>query len=632
MLRDVSVMALVLLLAWASGLVHAAEFRPLDGIPLGVSGDGNVVVGYTPGFPSEAVRWENGTRVGVGFLPGATSSWASAASADGSVIVGTSGDSAFRYEVTGGCDPAAPGNPCMVGLGFAEATAVSDDGRVIVGASPAVRWEAGNTVPLGAELLCDNPFPGGSRALGISGDGSTVVGVINCHDRYSEAFRWREREGCPIDGSEPNPCLEALGHMGSVGRDRFSEATDASRNGRFIVGGSESVPFLWARGSGMEGLGSSGGSATAVSGDGRVIVGGGFIWTKRDGLRPLIEVLAFDHGLDLRGWRILHTTGISDDGRVIVGFGTNPAGETQGWVADLRPGSPPFAKLEPGDILLAGSELSGSSGTANVLALDPRTGSTRVLLSRDQSEVLLYADAAVREDGELFVLAWVGPGEGLFRVDLATGAATEVGDVGPVDRWKLAIGPGGNVFVGRLDSVTAISIPDGQMRELARIIAPYWGAAVAPEPFGDLLVASEGGLLRIDPVTGTMTTEMRAVFRAAALAPNGELFAVSEGFLSSPEVVRVLGGATRHVADLPFGSYPDFVDLAFGPRGELIASIFTDAGTLVLEIDTASGETRTLALVAGQVLGIDVFRGSAPNQCVNEANDGHRRDKHGSDR
>jgi len=50
-------------------------------------------------------------------------------------------------------------------------------------------------------------------------------------------------------------------------------------------------------------------------------------------MRELQEVFANVYGLDLRGWRLEQATGISEDGSVIVGFGINPSGNTEAWIA-----------------------------------------------------------------------------------------------------------------------------------------------------------------------------------------------------------------------------------------------------------------------------------------------------------
>ena len=79
----------------------------------------------------------------------------------------------------------------------------------------------------------------------------------------------------------------------------------------------------------------------------RLVVGNGcdtdlgreaFIWEPTNGMRSLKEVLTNDYGLDLMGWTLWGADDISDSGLVIVGFGSNPGGDTEAWIADLRPG------------------------------------------------------------------------------------------------------------------------------------------------------------------------------------------------------------------------------------------------------------------------------------------------------
>src|SRR6185503_13231831 len=42
-------------------------------------------------------------------------------------------------------------------------------------------------------------------------------------------------------------------------------------------------------------------------------------------------------GLNLAGWTLRSPTAVSYGGNVIVGSGINPAGQTEGWIADLTP-------------------------------------------------------------------------------------------------------------------------------------------------------------------------------------------------------------------------------------------------------------------------------------------------------
>ena len=52
-------------------------------------------------------------------------------------------------------------------------------------------------------------------------------------------------------------------------------------------------------------------------------------------MRQLEVVMSSDYVVDTTGWKLTHATAISGDGRTIVGYGTNPSGQTEGWVLEL---------------------------------------------------------------------------------------------------------------------------------------------------------------------------------------------------------------------------------------------------------------------------------------------------------
>jgi len=52
-------------------------------------------------------------------------------------------------------------------------------------------------------------------------------------------------------------------------------------------------------------------------------------------MRSLHAVLSNDYGLDLTGWTLSEARDISPDGRVIVGWGINPSGKQEAWIASL---------------------------------------------------------------------------------------------------------------------------------------------------------------------------------------------------------------------------------------------------------------------------------------------------------
>jgi probable HAF family extracellular repeat protein len=308
----------------------------------GVSADGSVVVGASGDiFTQRAWRWTAGGGM-VGLGPTSVSTAASGVSADGSTVVGqppTGTLAGWRWTESGGFQD----------LGLAAAYAASSDGSVIAGARlvtaggqlalQAVRWTSSGAVPI-------TTFPSAPR--GISSDGSVLVGGSTRPQSptppfmfVTEAFRWTSVSG-----------MVGLGDLPS-GQVR-SEASAVSADGSVVVGYGSSASgieaFRWTSAGGMVGLGDLPGGlfnseALAVSADGSIVVGKGdgteskpFIWDATNGMRNLSTVLT-DLGLDLTGWDLRTATGISADGSTIVGDGVNN-GVEQAWIAVIpEPGT-----------------------------------------------------------------------------------------------------------------------------------------------------------------------------------------------------------------------------------------------------------------------------------------------------
>jgi probable HAF family extracellular repeat protein len=179
-----------------------------------VSSDGKVVAGAVrlESGHSEAFRWSRQSGlVRLGFLPGHTTSVAHGISADGSVVVGKSGNyihsEAFRWTEQSG----------MVGLGSLRdrpgdgaAFDVSADGSVIVGFSTgaagweAFIWDLDHGMRSMREVL-ERDYKLGVQVLGwnlrsastVSDDGTTVAGSgLNPHGNY-EAWIARLGERSP---------------------------------------------------------------------------------------------------------------------------------------------------------------------------------------------------------------------------------------------------------------------------------------------------------------------------------------------------------------------------------------------------------------------------------------------------
>ncbi len=156
----------------------------------------------------------------------------------------------------------------------------------------AFRWENGVMSSLGA--LPNRPGYFGSSALGVSADGSVVVGFsYSDNSILGEAFRWE------------NGVMTELGDR--PGGYFWSAGLDVSADGSVIVGFNQATWDVGDR---------------------------AFVWTAASGMLYLDDVVAA-LGVDVSEWRLFSANAISDDGMTIVGRGTRPAGGSEGWIATL---------------------------------------------------------------------------------------------------------------------------------------------------------------------------------------------------------------------------------------------------------------------------------------------------------
>jgi uncharacterized membrane protein len=131
--------------------------------------------------------------VGLGFLPGATDSGASAVSADGAVVVGNSGARMFRWTAAGMVNVAL-----MANAQTCNADDVSSNGSVIVGTCnmtpqpQAFIWDQARGMrSIAAALAAAGVNTSGyllEYAAGVSGDGKVVVGYGRNPNNYYEAW------------------------------------------------------------------------------------------------------------------------------------------------------------------------------------------------------------------------------------------------------------------------------------------------------------------------------------------------------------------------------------------------------------------------------------------------------------
>ncbi|MGL5167813.1 MAG: autotransporter domain-containing protein [Afipia sp.] len=382
-----------------------------------ISADGSTVVGsyIDPNSSMFAFRWTGSGAAGdLGYLGAVTSgTFATAVNADGSVVVGTSGNRAFRWtQATGmvGLPYLPGGDPASGGWNYgSSAFGVSGDGSVVVGqgvstqfqAGEAFRWtQATGSVGLGTLDTMAN-VSASSKATAVSADGQVIVGnsTSDTYQMRGEAFRWTQGTG-----------MVGLGTLTGTALGSYSVANAVNANGSVIVGQSSSntvidpifmssgEAFRWTQATGMVGLGTLAPSdiesnALAVSADGSVIVGysrndswvsTAFRWTESTGMKS-VQSLLTAAGVNITGWHLDSATGVSGDGSVIVGSGTDSNGDQQAWIARFSPimgtgiiTSAAVARSFAGQGAVrqtAGAAVNGTLGIMNELATQGRDAS-----------------------------------------------------------------------------------------------------------------------------------------------------------------------------------------------------------------------------------------------------------------
>jgi hypothetical protein len=325
------------------------------------------------------------TSLGAGVLPGGIS-------ADGSVIVGRTGQNVFRLE-NGNFQILGSSGSGNGGIG-GDGLGVSGDGRVVYSGNNI--WRDGVLDPIG-----NGPFAFTAWTFGASFDGSIMVGSgyrpsgpgfsagVEAYTLQSGQFNmigspanapggfkswgfdisnngqvitgW----GPPSIGATTLPYRYENGIFTSINQVPTSNMATSIGSGGTVVSGdggtifgtanfsglggepSDARPFLWNN-SGVTILGdlSNGARARAfygVSLGGEMAVGSAngpsgtdaFLWNSTEGMNSLYDVLSAS-GLDLaaQGWSRLTTAyDISDDGRFVIGVGIRN-GVSEAFVVD----------------------------------------------------------------------------------------------------------------------------------------------------------------------------------------------------------------------------------------------------------------------------------------------------------
>ena len=280
----------------------------------GISGDGSTVVGYSrtssTSGTNRAWKW---TAAG-GLVQITAFQVAQGASYNGSFIIGSTGTSGYLLSPSG--TTALPGTPSMI----------TNDGSVVVGTTGDVgyRWSSSGTTLIPVITGAYSP------AVGVSNDGSIVVGQAKSALNNYIAFKWTEATG-------------TVAITTGVGAASNSAGNAVSDDGSVIAGytlvGGNGCPAYWTAATGWQptAVSSSFGTANDITPDGRFIVGGdgggAFIWDAIHGERYIKNILTAD-GVNVGSLSLSNATGISDDGNVITGE-TNSGGAIVPWVANI---------------------------------------------------------------------------------------------------------------------------------------------------------------------------------------------------------------------------------------------------------------------------------------------------------
>ena len=319
-----------------------------------VSSDGAVVVGksnVTAWYPYEVVSWSRKDGM-VSLTPGVYSSDPGGSNGTGSVLAGNYIHAQQRTTEAFWWTPdrgAVAMGDLPGGDFFSAVRGVSARGDILVGYSSSERSTEGHvegfiwTEETGMVDLGDLPdYAIDSGARCVSVDGRVIAGGM-VFDQGNEAIRWTEEDGMVRLGDFP-------------GGNHSSGSVAISADGSVIVGNGFDADgqraFRWTEETGMVALPKVHPNqfvqrAYGASWDGNVIVGeaaasggggaGPFYWTAKDGIRWLADVFD-EHGVIVPdGWVELVPRAVSADGRTIVGYGVNPQGNTEGFVAYLGP-------------------------------------------------------------------------------------------------------------------------------------------------------------------------------------------------------------------------------------------------------------------------------------------------------
>jgi uncharacterized membrane protein len=326
--------AITLLVTFAIQLsvsnIRAATLQMLPELPDGyrsfpnaLSADGTTVIGVAnrmdfPSPTSLAFRWSRDTGIeNLGNLPGGQgNSSAADVSADGSVVVGSSGPDlgrlGFRWTRATGMQPVGEAEVGKSEFGLA---AVSDDGLTISG----THIEGNATAFYSRDGLPLQPI-GLFEVDAMSGNGRVVLGRTI---------------------SAPYDVISWTQETGPVGLGILGNPTGVSFDGSIVVGNLFGIipqAFRWTADIGFVSL-EPFSQVEGLSGDGSLAVGQldnqAVVWDSL-GHRTSVRELLTNQGLDVTSWHFNDALDVSYNGRTIIGFGDDlEAGIGGIWIARI---------------------------------------------------------------------------------------------------------------------------------------------------------------------------------------------------------------------------------------------------------------------------------------------------------
>jgi uncharacterized membrane protein len=179
-----------------------------------------------------------------------------------------------------------------------------------------------------------------SHATAISADGSLVVGYSLGDDHYVNSA-WDTKSGASVN-------LSGWGGEDSSKADRPEGQIDGLGD---VVRKDPLSALVQAAITQLPGV------ARAVSAEGTVVVGDcigfhtgipePFVTTRQSGRFLLTEYLQLHCPKAIKGWRLISVRGVSRDGRTLVGWGSDPKGKTEAWIATIEDPHKPYDVLLP---------------------------------------------------------------------------------------------------------------------------------------------------------------------------------------------------------------------------------------------------------------------------------------------